>query len=173
LNPNDRRENILQSLKLKKEPLSGNDLAENYHVSRQIIVQDIAILRAGGHNIVATSLGYVLIDDKDNKKCKKVIASRHTKDQIEDELNTIVDMGGIVLDVIVEHDIYGQIQGNIMVSSRRDVSKFMKKINNTKIKPLSALTDGMHFHTIEAKNNEIIKDIEKELLKKKYLVDFF
>lgn len=169
MNPDIRRAKIIKLLSDIKKPLSGSELSETLNVTRQVIVQDIAILRAKGNQIIATSMGYVLVLHI-NKSSKKIIASKHSKHEIEDELNTIVDMGGIILDVIVEHSVYGQILANIMVSSRREVKEFISRINKVKTKPLSALTDGIHLHTIEAKNDEIIADIENELLKKGYLL---
>lgn len=167
--PNVRRNKIIELLEESNNPISGSELSLKLDVSRQVIVQDIAILRAEGYKITATSQGYVL-DTEVLNSTRKVIASNHDKDDIEDELNTIVDMGGTIIDVIVEHNLYGQLSANLMVSSRREVKKFVEKIKDKKTKPLCALTDGVHLHTIEAKNEEIIKDIEDKLFEKGYLL---
>ena len=95
---------------------------------------------------------------------------KHSTDQIEDELCTIVDHGGKVLDVIVMHDIYGEIRTDLIISSRKDVYDFVKKVNDKQTVPLKELTDGMHLHTVEADSEDILDDIERELREKGYLV---
>jgi transcriptional regulator of NAD metabolism len=169
MEPISRREKIVEILIKNKNAVSGSDLASMLNVSRQVIVQDIALLRAAGTGVIATPQGYVLISPFSHK-LRKTIACRHRKENIRDELTTIVDEGGTILDVIVEHSIYGQISGNIMVSSRRDIDEFIKKIDNRNIKPLSDLTGGIHLHTIEYRNEEDINRIEKALLEKRYLL---
>jgi len=170
MNSLERRNKILEILSQRDSPISGSKLAEMVKVSRQVIVQDIALLRAAGSNIIATPQGYFMIL-KDEENVRKTIVSKHDKSDIRDELTTIVDEGGTVVDVIVEHSIYGQICGNIMVRSRRDVDNFMEKINQKGTKPLSNLTDGIHLHTIECKDEETMSRIENALRKKGYLVE--
>ncbi|MDK2801202.1 MAG: uncharacterized protein PWP27_2155 [Clostridiales bacterium] len=169
MEPTVRRKKIVEILKNEQTAVRGSELASIFNVSRQVIVQDIALLRAAGNEIIATPQGYVLLSKTQNKY-RKTIVSKHGKDEIKDELITIVDEGGTILDVIVEHNIYGQISGNIMVSSRRDVDEFMKKINEDDTKPLSALTGGIHLHTIECKDEETMRRIENALFKKGYLL---
>jgi len=170
MNSLERRNKILEILSQRDSPISGSKLAEMVKVSRQVIVKDIALLRAAGSNIIATPQGYFMIL-KDEENVRKTIVSKHDKSDIRDELTTIVDEGGTVVDVIVEHSIYGQICGNIMVRSRRDVDNFMEKINQKGTKPLSNLTDGIHLHTIECKDEETMSRIENALRKKGYLVE--
>lgn len=169
MDPLARREKILNILIEKKGAVSGSELAMRLNVSRQIIVQDIALLRAAGNDIIATPQGYLIISNI-TKRYRKEIVSKHNKDQIRDELTTIVDEGGTVLDVIIEHNIYGQICGNIMVASRRDVNKFIEKISNEDTEPLSHLTHGLHLHTIECKDEQTMERIEQLLFKKGYLL---
>jgi len=169
LDPLERREKIIEILLSKRKAVNGSELAEMLNVSRQVIVQDIALLRAAGSNIIATPQGYLILS-KEKGNIRKTIVSKHDKRDIRDELTTIVDEGGTILDVIVEHNIYGQICGNIMVSSRRDVDNFMEKINRKDTQPLCSLTDGIHLHTIECKDEETMGRIEQALFEKGYLI---
>ena len=147
------------------------ELAKLLHVSRQVIVQDIALLRAENKNILSTNRGYLLYRVPDErKKIQRIVYVNHTKEQIRDELYTIVDIGGKVLNVMIEHDIYGQISANLMLSTRKDVDKFVSRVEHADTRPLNCLTDGTHYHTIEAESEEILDEIEEELEKKKYLI---
>ena len=117
-----RRERIIGLLKASDLPLSGTELAKQCQISRQIIVQDIARLRASGYQILSTTKGYLLQSAPSNTCTLQV---QHTDQQIEDELNTIVDLGGTVLDVSVQHDIYGTLTAPLYVSSRLQVQEFL------------------------------------------------
>lgn len=163
-----RREELQQMLKEAKEPLSGSKLGKILGVSRQVIVQDIALLRAQGLDIIATARGYVLYKNTEKSE-KRIIMLQHSHEAIEDELNTIVDFGGVIRNVVIEHPIYGEIIGNMMVRTRQDVQQFIHNINRFETYPLMNLTDGIHMHTIEARNKSILDDIEYELNKKGYL----
>lgn len=165
----ERREKILQALRAAAKPVSGSRLAREMEVSRQVIVQDMAILRAAGEEIIATARGYILQEKSSNVK-RTVIAVRHGKEQLEDEMQIIVDCGGKILDVIVEHPVYGQINGNLMIENRMEIKEFIAVFNKNNLQPLAALTDGVHYHTIEAKNEGILKRIKEELGQKGYLL---
>lgn len=159
-----RRETIEELLRTEREPLSGTALARRLGVSRQIIVQDIALLRATNKNILSTNKGYILYGkDNETKTYKRVIMVKHTNEEMKRELNSIVDAGAKVLDVIVEHDVYGQIAVDLFINSRRDVDEFMEKILSDTAKPLKELTGNIHFHTIEATSEEILDEAEKRL----------
>ena len=124
-----RRKEIMELLNTEKDPLSGTSLAKRLGVSRQVIVQDIALLRATNRNILSTNRGYILYGKQEDKlTCKRVVAVKHTDEQMRDELYCIVDAGAKVLDVIVEHELYGQISVDLFINSRRDVDEFMEKL---------------------------------------------
>ena len=161
-----RRERIIGLLKASDLPLSGTELAKQCQISRQIIVQDIARLRASGYQILSTTKGYLLQSAPSNT-CTLV---SHTTVQIEDELNTIVDLGGTVLDVSVQHDIYGTLTAPLYVSSRLQVQEFLHSLKKRQANPLKNLTADVHFHTIEADSEEILRLIEKSLRQKGYLL---
>ena len=163
----ERRKQIVKILEESKEPISGTILAKKLSVSRQIIVQDIALLRAENKNILSTNKGYLISNTSDeNNRIQRVICSCHTKEQIRDELYTIVDMGGRVRKVFVNHDIYGQISADLLIFSRKDADEFVHKEEQSDMRPLNCLTDGVHYHLIEADSEEILDEIEEELRRK-------
>jgi transcriptional regulator of NAD metabolism len=135
-----------------------------------VIVQDIALLRASEINLLSTTKGYLLYQS-DNPRVKRVYRVKHTTEQIEDELCTIVDNGGKILDVLVVHEIYGEIATPLIIRNRNDVYDFVKKVNEKKIVPLKELTAGIHRHTIEADSDETLDRIEKALKEKNYLLE--
>ena len=165
-----RREKLIALLQQAKTPISGTDIAKQLGVSRQVIVQDIALLRAVDKNILSTNKGYVLhVQEQGNNRVKRSFAVSHTKEQIQDELYTMVDYGGKVLDVVVEHDIYGQITVDLILCNRLDVDEFVERIETSKSRPLKVLTDGEHWHTVEADSEKMLDKIEEKLREKGYL----
>lgn len=163
----DRKEKIINAIQKSDKPISASKLASQFGVSRQIIVGDVALLRASGYNVIATPRGYIL----DNQQTDFIytIAVKHDKEALADELYTIVDLGGSILDVIVDHPIYGQLTGKLHIFSRYDVDQFLKNIDQGQAKPLSQLTDGLHLHTIQCQNNDVYHRIVKALDEKGYL----
>lgn len=166
----ERRTKIIEILKGSEEAVSGTELAKRLNVSRQVIVQDIALLRAVNRNILSTTKGYVLYY-QEIQKVNRCFLVRHSDDQIEDELCTIVDNGGKVLDVIVMHDIYGEISTGLIIKNRQDVYDFLEKLKGNKTMPLMELTGGIHLHTVEADSEAALDSIEKKLREKKYLIE--
>lgn len=163
----DRKEKIIEEIKKSEKPVSASALAKKLGVSRQIIVGDVALIRASGTHIIATPRGYIL--DNHQLQHTYTLAVKHTQEQLADELYTIVDLGGSIIDVIVEHSIYGQLTGKLHLSSRYDVDQFMKKITQDDAKPLSQLTNGLHLHTIQCLDQETYQRIVDALDKKGYL----
>ena len=102
-----RRDEILQALAGASGPVSAAALAACLGVSRQVVVQDIALLRTEGYPIVSTAKGYLLNEPKCATRVLKVC---HTNEQVEEELTTIVDLGGTVLNVMVNHRVYGRVE---------------------------------------------------------------
>lgn len=147
-----RRQAILDRLRTADRPVSASALAAGLNVSRQIIVGDIALLRAGGAEISATPRGYVLPRATDG--ITRTIACRHTLAQTGQELDILVDNGCTVLDVIVEHPVYGQLTGQLQISSRYDVEQLLARIRDSDAAPLSMLTGGLHLHTLCCPNED-------------------
>lgn len=166
---NARRTKIIELLREQSEPLTGTYLAKVLGVSRQVIVQDMALLRAQGIQIISTSEGYLLYDIKTHM-VKRVFPVKHSTEDIEDELNSIVDQGGIVLNAIVSHAMFGEITVDLMLDSRRSVAQFVKKMKENELAPLMSLTGGEHYHTVEAPSEEILDEIKQVLSQKGYLI---
>ena len=164
----DRRQEILKNIKESDRPVSGSKLAKDYDVSRQVIVQDIALLRASGYDIISTNRGYVL----EGQTCaERVFKVRHTDEQLETELCTIVDLGGQVKNVMVNHKVYGHIEAELGITSRRKVKEFLADIESGKSTPLKNITSDYHYHTVTADSEETLGLIEGELRKLGFLVE--
>ena len=164
-----RRDKIIAMLNQAPEPLSGAALAKQLKVSRQVIVQDIALLRAYDKNILSTNKGYILYQPETKAVYKRTVSVMHTDGQMQDELYAIVDCGAHVLDVVVEHEVYGQITVDLFLRSRTDVDKFIEKIAKSKAQPLKTLTNGAHFHTVEADSEDVLARVERQLDARGYL----
>ena len=165
-----RREELFSLLKMADKPVTGGDLAQRFGVSRQVIVQDIAILRAAGEQVLATPQGYMIPANQATTVVQAVLACRHTPAEIQAEIGIVVDLGGKVLDVVVEHPVYGEMRGNLMIASRRDLNHFLEQLIRTEARPLAELTDGVHLHTIEAPDNKVLQEITAGLRKANFLV---
>lgn len=162
----ERRNLILQTIIESKTPVSGTALAKKCDVSRQVIVQDIALIRANGKDVVSTNRGYILNDAGMPTRVFKVI---HTDDETEDELNLFVDHGAKVIDVFVYHKVYGVVSAEMNIKSRMDVKKYMKSLETGSSSLLKNVTSGYHYHTIEAESEEILDEIQEALWERGYL----
>ena len=167
-----RRERLLAWLKESEAPLTGGELAKKAAVSRQVIVQDISLLKAKNEPIIATSQGYMYLRTQtaDKQPVKRIIACDHEPGRTEEELNMIVDFGVTVQDVTIEHPVYGDLTASIRVSTRKEVSDFVKKISSTKAAYLSQLTNGIHLHTLVADDEEKIDQVCDALKKAGILI---
>lgn len=165
----DRRKQILTLMRHARHPLPGAMLGEKTGVSRQVVVQDMALLRTEGYPIISTSKGYYLDEPRQAVQLVKVY---HTNEQVEDELTTIVDMGGIVQDVVVNHRTYGRLSAPMNIKNQRDIRLFMEDLRSGKSYPLMNVTSGYHFHHIAAEREDIINEITAELGRKGYMVEW-
>lgn len=165
---NERRTAIVNLLLTRKDPISGGELSKQFKVSRQIIVQDITILKGLGYEIFSTHYGYVL---QRSPLVERVFKLKHTTEQTEDELNSIVDLGGTVVDVFVWHKVYGKISATLNIFSRLHVKQFLEGVRTGKSTELMNITGGYHYHTVRAETEEILNKIESELKEKNYLAD--
>ncbi|AOR22231.1 transcription repressor NadR [Clostridium taeniosporum] len=168
MNSTERRQSILKSLIENEKPLKGIEIADSYGVTRQIIVKDIAILRAKGNNIMATPDGYII--NKELKKVKAIIAVNHKEEELINEMSIIIKYGGTIEDVIVEHPLYGEIKGMLMIKNYNELNKFLEKYKQQEGRLLSVLTKGVHIHTISADTQEDINCIIDELKEKGFIV---
>lgn len=168
MNSELRRRAIVQALKEAEKPLSATALAGMLSVSRQIIVGDVALLRAAGTEIVATARGYVMERDGEGRR---TVACCHPAEAMGRELELMVDFGCTVEDVIVEHPVYGQITCRLDVASRYDVSEFIEKVKAGAAKPLSDLTDGIHLHTLRCPDERAFEGLLEALKKEGFLLE--
>ena len=171
MNNQERRKLVLQYLHSEKRPVKGTEMANKFDVSRQVIVQDIALLRAEGEDIMATPQGYVIVQDNRGKIIKKVVIKHQGYEEIEDELQTMIDYGVRVIDVIIDHPIYGEIRSPLNISYKRELEEFMLKIRTEKAEPLASLTEGVHIHTLEVPDEECFRKVKEALSKKGYLIE--
>jgi Predicted small molecule binding protein (contains 3H domain) len=167
----ERRENLLTLLKNSNEPIKAASLAKLTGVSRQVIVQDMALLRASDEPVIATQQGYLYFTDIRAKGMQRIIYSRHAPSDTERELNILVDHGVSVLDVGVEHSFYGKIFRPLKLRSRLDVKRFVAQMAENDAHLLSSLTGGLHLHTIEAPTEEILDEVCDALSQEGFLVD--
>lgn len=165
MNASKRRETIIDILLKKNTAVKGVELAEQFNVTRQIIVKDIAILRAKGNNIIATPDGYMFNDDSGNR-VRSIIAVNHNKNEMIKELEIVIKYGGVIEDVIVEHPLYGEIRGLLMIKNLNDLYRFEDSFKASNSIPLSALTNGIHLHTISTDTKENMDLIKQELNEK-------
>ena len=164
----ERRTKIVELIQNSEKPLSGTALAKQCDVSRQVIVQDIALIRASGYDIISTNRGYIIQEPLVRERVFKV---NHTDEQLEEELYSIIDLGGTVVNVMVNHRVYGHMEAELRINSRRKVEAFMEDIRSGKSSPLKNITSGYHYHTVTADSEAILNLIENALKMKGYLVE--
>ena len=162
-----RRENLLKILQDSDVPVSGTKLAEKFEVSRQVVVQDIALLRASNHNIISTHKGYVF---QDRENIQRVFKVKHSEEKMLEELNLIVDLGGKVEDIFVYHKLYGVVRVKMNIKSRKDAKKYVEEIKGGVSVPLEQITSEYHYHTVTADSVETLDEIQEELQQQGYLV---
>lgn len=166
----ERRAEILTILSQASHPITGAELADRLEVSRQVIVQDMAVLRAAGEEILASPQGYYLYHNGIGMH-RAIVAVKHTPEQTEDELLALVDVGVEIVDVIVEHPIYGEQRGLLHIASREDVHQFMQRLRETGAHLLSELTEGLHLHTLEARRADQLERAREVLRERGYLIE--
>ena len=163
----ERRKAIVNLLLSSKAAISGGELARKFNISRQIIVQDITVLKGMGYEILSTSQGYVM---QKSPFAERVFKVKHTTEQTEDELSCIVDLGGTVVDVFVWHKVYGKIEASLNIFSPMHVKQFMEGVRTGQSTELMHITGGYHYHTVRADNDAVLDRIEIALNEKNYIV---
>lgn len=159
-----RREKLVSIIAASGEPVTGTELAARLGVSRQVIVTDVALLRSSGVRILATPGGYLLLTAEPSKKPIRVFSCCHdSMDSVRQELQSIVHEGGKVQNVIVDHPVYGEITGELMISNSAEVERFLEKLERSEAEPLSSVTHGIHYHAVEADSEAILDRIEEGL----------
>lgn len=166
----ERRKEVAVLLNKSVEPLTGAELASKFSVTRQIIVKDIALLKAQGLHIVSTARGYILQKEATNAWKQRVITVCHDAKEMEKELQLIVDLGGKIVDTKVEHPVYGTLGESLNIRSRKDIQIFLEKIKETGCEPLLYLTGGLHTHLIMAEDENSLDEICSALKEANYLI---
>lgn len=167
----ERRSKILNKLMESEQPMSGTALAKAFHVSRQIIVQDIALMRAERYHILSTNKGYLYRSTEAEPAWpKRVFFVKHTTEQVLEEFLAVTELGGTVLDVAVEHELYGQIRVDLLIESRQDAEEFAQRVSVCRDNLLKLLTDDCHYHTVSAPSEKLLDLIEAELKQKGLLL---
>ena len=161
MDANQRRAAVAECLTTAEQPISATALANRFSVSRQVIVGDIALLRAGGLEISATPRGYILPREQDGTLY--TVACAHEPEEMGRELEIMVDNGCTVVDVVVEHPVYGQLTGPLQVSSRYDVQQFLDKVGSSEARPLADLTGGIHLHTVRCPDEQAYRRVLEQL----------
>lgn len=152
-------------------PISGDAFAERFGVSRQAIVHDVAILRAEGAPIVATVRGYLIAPATGRLARRAVVAVRHRPEEAETELAAVVDQGVRVVDVVVEHQVYGELRGELHLASRSDVEAWAEATRQSGAHLLSELTGGVHLHTLEADDEDRLERARNAIARLGFLLD--
>lgn len=163
-----RRNEILSLIGNAENPIPANVLADRFDVSRQVIVQDVAILRANGYDVTATNRGYVLNAEV---RPSRVFKCRHSFDEIVDEGVLIIEAGGKVEDVFVNHRVYGRIYARLDLLSRMHVEELYRSLVSGASKPLMSVTDGYHYHTVSADSEEALDKIQEVLRARGFLIE--
>ena len=165
----ERRTKIIERIEAADKPISATALAKEFGVSRQIIVGDIALIRANATDIIATNKGYIMAKQPESSSVTAVIKVKHKPEDMYDELCSIVDMGGRIKDEAIKSDLYGTVSIEININNRADAKAFTERFIESGATPLSELTKGIHYHTIEADNQLVLIRVQKALNEKGYL----
>jgi len=167
---NLRRIKVLAMIKRSDRALSASFLARELGVSRQVIVGDVALLRAEGQEIIATARGYMVDNVTKKNQYTRKIACQHTPEQTTSELYLLVDLGVRIDDVVIEHEVYGELTGYLGIESRADADLFIKKLEGSQARLLSELTMGIHLHTVSCRSREHFDEVMIAMEKAGYLV---
>ncbi len=142
MNTAQRRTEILKLLQQAEKPVAARAMASQFGVSRQVIVQDMAVIRASTPGILSTTRGYVL------QQIKTLHAPENLKYVMDrkraaEELNLIVDCGGRVKNISISHRVYGRVTAEMDIRSRQDVNEFVQAINSSHSSVLAVLLPGI------------------------------
>lgn len=164
----ERQAQLRMALQDGAAPISATAFGKRFGVSRQTIVGDVALMRARGEQIVATPRGYMYTTEDAHTA---IIVCRHTPQQAGDELARVIDNGGAVLDVMVDHPLYGQLRGELQIHTQTDINLFLARMQEGHGKMLSELTGGVHLHTIAYDTPAQLTAIKQALRESGYLYE--
>ncbi|WP_028254587.1 transcription repressor NadR [Veillonella magna] len=166
----ERQQTIIRYLAKANAPIAGGELAEMCDVSRPIIVGDIAALRQEGYPILSTPRGYTMTMPGSGS-VKRIIVCRHDATRVEEELTTIITMGGVMYTIGVEHDVYGHIEASLYIRTLEECRQFIEKFASSANQLLSTVSGGVHTHLIGADTPERLSLIIDTLRQKGFLYE--
>ncbi len=164
----ERRQELLRTLRMAGEPILGSELAQQFGVSRQVLVQDMAILRAAGSDVIATPRGY-LLRNPEPVAHRDVLHLEHDRAALAEEMTVLVDLGIRILDDVIDHPVFGAMRTDLYVSSRQDVQELVERLEATGSLPLQELTNGRHSHTVESARPDLLAKAREELTRRGYM----
>jgi len=156
----ERRAELLRILNGAEMPVTGSTLSSLLGVSRQAVVNDIAILRASGEAISGGPQGYRI---GRVSGLIEVIHCNHPPERGREEWEILLDRGIAVLDVGVDHSVFGEIRAPVVVETRADIDRHAATITAAGEAPLSVITGGRHTHTVRAPNHDALDAAKREL----------
>lgn len=165
----ERRQELVRALRGAGRPILGSELAQQFSVSRQVLVQDMAILRAAGVDIIATPRGYLLRDEAPVAH-RDVLQVQHDADAMVDEMTILVDLGIRIVDISIDHPIYGHLQADLQITSRQDIQELIARFEETGALGLFILTNGRHSHTVESPRADLLDKARAALSERGYLI---
>jgi transcriptional regulator of NAD metabolism len=165
-----RRQRVLELLREARRSITGSELSASLGVSRQAIVNDMAILRAAGEPIGGSPQGYRWRGEQ-MSGVFATLACRHDREGCQKELETLVAHGVAVLDVVVDHQLYGEVRADMNVWTHRDVQRYMEVLHTSPVEPLSALTGGVHAHHVRAPDDVALGSARSDLALLGFLLD--
>ena len=124
------------------------------------------MLKGMGYGILSTHNGYIIQKSPLKERIFKVY---HTTEQTEDELNTIVNLGGTVVDVFVWHKVYGKMTAPLNIFSSMHIKQFIEGVRSGKSTELMNITGGYHYHTIRADSEIVLDKIQTALEERGYI----
>lgn len=169
-----RRQQILDLIKANNSPINGSTISKQMGVSRQVIVQDIALLRASQHDIISTNRGYIINtkpETFENDMYTRVFKVSHSDEQIREELEIIISLSGVIVDVYVDHEVYGKLSAELGLSTKLDIDNFIFKMQTEGTIPLKNITNNYHYHTVKASSEKLLNLIEQELKENGFLCE--
>lgn len=158
----DRKVQLIEILKKSDQPLKGSELATQLGISRQTLVQDIALLRKDGQPIISTTLGYVL--EQLPKRATEILGIVHSPAELKKELDILIAHHVEVVDVIIDHPVYGRIKSDLNIRTPKDVKAFVQMRDQSPLPLFSEVTGGLHYHTLVADEQEYITDAKAALI---------
>ena len=96
---------------------------------------------------------------------------RHSFDELVEEGALIIELGGRIEDIFVNHRVYGKISARLSLHNRMHVEELYRSLVSGASKPLMIVTDGYHYHTVTADSEETLDKLENKLRERGFLIE--